>query len=246
MVVTSLENERVKRFCKLQKRKYREEYEEYIVEGEHLVLEAYKGGVIKELIVMEGEDEVIPFENINYYSKEVMKKISSMDTAPTIMALCRKGEKKKLIGDKVLILDGIQDPGNLGTIIRSALAFNIETIVLTENTVDLYNPKVLRATQGMIFHINIISMDGKDAINELKNRGIEIYGTNVEGGVDVRTLEASQKEKYALVMGNEGNGVREEIRELCTKDLYISMNEDVESLNVAIATSILLYELGRK
>lgn len=246
MVVTSLENERVKRFCKLQKRKYREEYEEYIVEGEHLVLEAYKGGVIKELIVMEGENQVISFGNVNYYSKEVMKKISSMDTAPTIMALCRKDVKQELIGDKVLILDGIQDPGNLGTIIRSALAFNIETIVLTENTVDLYNPKVLRATQGMIFHINIISMDGKEAINELKNKGIEIYGTNVEGGVDVRTLEKSQKEKYALVMGNEGNGVRQEIRELCTKDLYISMNKDVESLNVAIATSILLYELGRK
>ncbi len=246
MVVTSLENERVKRFCKLQKRKYREEYKEYIVEGEHLVLEAYKSGVIKELLVMEGCEAVVPALNINYYSKEVMKKISSMDTPPTVMALCDKRENNELKGNKILILDGIQDPGNLGTIIRSALAFGIETIVLDENTVDLYNPKVLRATQGMFFHINIITINGVEVINTLRSKGFAVYGTNVDMGEDVRTLKAAEKERFALVMGNEGNGVRKEISKLCTKDLYISMNECVESLNVAIATSILLYELGRK
>lgn len=245
MVITSLENDRVKKFCKLKKRKYRDEYEEYIVEGEHLVLEAYKAGVIKELIVEDGKEALVSCETINYCSNEVMNKISSMETAPTIMALCSKSTETELSGDKVLILDEIQDPGNLGTIIRSALAFGIETIVLTENTVDLYNPKVLRATQGMIFHINIISMDGMEAIKILKNNGLAIYGTNVESGVDVRTLKDNEKERFALIMGNEGNGVREQLRRQCTKDLYINMNSCVESLNVAIATSILLYELGR-
>lgn len=245
MLITSLENERVKNFCKLQRKKYRDEYKEYIVEGEHLVLEAYKAGVIKELIVAEGKEAIVACETTNYYSNEVMNKISSMETAPSIMAVCSKAEKAELTGNKVLILDEIQDPGNLGTIIRSALAFGIETIVLTENTVDLYNPKVLRATQGMIFHINIISMDGLEAIKILKNKGLAIYGTNVESGVDVRTLDDKEKERFALIMGNEGNGVREELRQQCTKDLYISMNSCVESLNVAIATSILLYELGR-
>ena len=168
-----------------------------------------------------------------------------MECPPEIMALCRKKKQCELKGKKYLVLDGIQDPGNLGTIIRSALAFNIETIILTEKTVDLYNSKVLRATQGMIFHMNIIMMDGLEAVTTLKEKGILIYGTDVESGEDVRALSENEREKFALIMGNEGQGVRRELKDLCTKNLYIRMNEKVESLNVAIATSILLYELGR-
>ena len=174
----------------------------------------------------------------------VMKKISDMESISEYYAVCYK--KKELeIGNRIIILDGIQDPGNLGTIIRSAAAFNVSTIILSENTVDLYNPKVLRATQGMFNHINIISMDAKEAINEIKNRNIPVYGTNVEYGSDVRELDSTSKSKYALIMGNEGNGVRQDIAKMCDKNLYINMNSNVESLNVAIATSILLYELGR-
>ena len=159
-------------------------------------------------------------------------------------ASCKKSDNS-VSGKKIVILDGIQDPGNLGTIVRSAVAFNIDTIVLTENTVDLYNPKVLRATQGMFFHINIVSRAGMEAVVLLQNLGIPVYGTDVNGGVDVRSLDSSEKEKFALVMGNEGNGVRAEINAQCSKKLYIDMNKNVESLNVGIAASILLYELGR-
>ncbi len=245
MVVTSLDNEKVKKYKKLQQKKYREEYGQYIVEGEHLAIEAHKAGVLEELIVSEeynGELLDVPH---TYYSREVMKKVSVMDTPSTIMALCRKSDDKEIIGDKILILDGVQDPGNLGTIIRSAVAFNIDTIILTENTVDLYNNKVLRATQGMYLHVNIISMKGMDAINALKEKGILVYGTNVDNGYDASKLSVEEKQSFALVMGNEGNGVREEIKRACDKNLYIGMNSKVESLNVAIATSILLYELGR-
>ena len=147
--------------------------------------------------------------------------------------------------NKLLLLDEIQDPGNLGTIIRSSVAFNVDTIILSENTVDLYNPKVIRATQGILFYINIISMNSLEAIRELKMLNIPIYGTDVDSGVDARTLRDSDKQSFALVMGNEGNGVRDIVKEQCDKNLYISMNSNVESLNVAIATSILLYELGR-
>lgn len=244
MVVTSLENERVKRWTKLQKKKYREEFGEYIVEGEHLVLEAYKAGVLVELILEENEDVIVdvPF---TYVTKEVIDKISSLDSPCSILGVCKKIDSNEIVGNKILILDDIQDPGNLGTIIRSAVAFNIETIILSENTVDLYNSKVLRATQGMIFHTNIIKMNLDVAINEIKSRGIVVYGTNVVLGVDASTLESSDKEKYALVMGNEGKGVRDEIADICDKNLYININKNVESLNVAIAASILLYELGR-
>lgn len=245
IVVTSLENEKVKKFKKLQKKKYRDEYNQYIVEGEHLILEAYKRGTIEELILLNGVAPVVPVP-YNYYTYEVMKKITSMDTPPEMMALCNRFDTDRdVTGEKILVLDGIQDPGNLGTIIRSAVAFNIDTIVLTENTVDLYNPKVLRATQGMFFHINVVSKDGLELMLLLQNIGIPIYGTDVSGGVDVRTLTAKEKKKYALIVGNEGNGVRKEINDQCTKKLYINMNKNVESLNVGIATSILLYELGK-
>ena len=244
MVITSLENDKVKKYTKLQKRKYRDEYNQYIVEGMHLVMEAYKSGVIEEIILMEDEIVVLPVPYV-YVSEEVMNKISTMDTPSTIIALCNKKSSNEIIGDKILILDELQDPGNLGTIIRSATAFNVDTIVLSENTVDLYNPKVLRATQGMFNHINIISMNAVSAISEIKNRNIPVYGTNVEYGNDVRELDSDSKSKYALIMGNEGNGVRKEIAQMCDRNLYINMNSNVESLNVAIATSILLYELGR-
>ena len=245
MIVTSLENEKVKKYRKLQQRKYRDEYNQYIVEGEHLVIEAYKSGAILEVLIAEDCSSVVPPIPYTYYSKEVMKKISSMDTPSSIMALCVKREDQGLKGKKFLVLDGIQDPGNLGTIIRSAVAFNIDTIVLTENTVDLYNPKVLRATQGMFFHINIIRMSGIEAMNYFNKNGIATYGTSVVNGYDVRKLSSEEKKSFALIMGNEGSGVRPEIRELCSKNLYIDMNSKVESLNVGVATSILLYELGR-
>ena len=168
-----------------------------------------------------------------------------MDTPSTIMGLCRKIENDEIIGNRILILDEVQDPGNLGTIIRSAVAFNIDTIVLSENTVDLYNPKVLRATQGMFYHVNIISRNASEVITLLHNLKIPVYGTDVGSGFDARDLTASEKEKFALIVGNEGSGVRSEISYMCDKNLYIKMNKNVESLNVGVATSILLYELER-
>lgn len=244
IVITSLENEKVKFYRKLQKRKFREESNQYIVEGRHLILEAYKAGVLEELILEEGVEIPVPCP-YTYFSKEVISKISTMDTPSSIMGLCHKIVQDEVIGNRILILDGIQDPGNLGTIIRSAVAFNIDTIVLSENTVDLYNPKVLRATQGMIFHINIVRCLALEVISMLQNIDIPVYGTSVHNGFDVRSLTEEDKSSFALVVGNEGNGVRDEILSVCDKNLYIEMNEEVESLNVAIATSILLYELGR-
>lgn len=244
MVITSLDNEKVKKYKKLQKKKYRDEYNQYIVEGMHLVIEAYKKGVIEELILEENVALPIPAP-YTYVTKEIIKKISMMESPSPIMALCRKRESDEIKGNRILIIDEVQDPGNLGTIIRSAVAFNIDTIVLSENTVDLYNPKVLRATQGMLFHVNIIMRNTCEIVAILQNMDIPVYGTKVEYGVDVRTLSKKDKEKFALIVGNEGNGVRLEVGAMCDKNLYIEMNDSVESLNVAIATSILLYELGR-
>lgn len=244
MVITSLENKKIKELVKLQKKKNRDKTNTFIAEGLHLVNEAIKENIVIKLFALEGENIEYNFA-VTYVSAEVMKKITSLDSIPTVVALCKKNNSKQIIGDKILLLDEIQDPGNLGTIIRSAVAFNISTIILTNNSVDLYNPKVLRSTQGMFTHINIINMNAYSAIQQLKNKNFTIYGTNVNNGIDVRQLSNKYKNKFCLIMGNEGNGVKSNIQELCDKNLYIKMNSNVESLNVGVACSILLYELDR-
>ncbi len=244
MLITSLENDRIKNYIKLKDKKYRKRTNTFIVEGLHLVLEAYKSGNLIELIIE--KDEVLPLDVPTIFvTNEIINKISSLDTPVTVLGLCKISSNKEVVGSKVLMLDGIQDPGNLGTIIRSSVAFNVDTIVLGEDTVDLYNPKVVRATQGMMFHINIINRELESVIKELKEREIPIYGTKVEYGEDVRSFPSKDKKAYGLVMGNEGSGVREEVLDLCDKFIYIDMDERVESLNVSIATSIILYELNR-
>lgn len=244
MLITSLENERIKNYIKLKDKKYRKRTNTFIVEGLHLVLEAYKSGNLIELIIE--KDEVLPLDVPTFFvTNEIINKISSLDTPVTVLGLCKIKEENEVKGSKVLMLDGIQDPGNLGTIIRSSVAFDVDTIVLGNNTVDLYNPKVVRATQGMLFHTNIINRDLESVIKELKSREIPVYGTKVEYGEDVRSFPSKDKKAYGLVMGNEGAGVSSEILDMCDKYIYINMNERVESLNVSIATSIILYELNR-
>lgn len=245
MLITSLDNDKIKKYIKLKDKKYRDKTGEFIVEGSHLVLEAYKQGLVEELILEKDEIFPISIDKIIYLPMELISKISSVETPQTIMALCKKKCESDELGNHILLVDDVQDPGNLGTIIRSAVAFNIDTVVLSNNTVDLYNPKTIRSTQGMFFHINVIRRDIKTIIENIKNDSIPVYGTLVEHGSDVRELNDRDKEKFALVVGNEGNGVRKEITDMCDRNLYIKMNSDVESLNVGVATSILLYELGR-
>ena len=178
---------------------------------------------------------------VNYVTKEVLKYITDLET-PTIIGVAKKMEEKD-IGDKLVILDDIQDPGNLGTIIRSSVAFNIDTIVLSNNSVDLYNDKVIRASQGMIFKINIIRKDIITFISKVKNE-YHIYGTKVNGGNSLKKIE--KQKKFAIIMGNEGKGMSSELDNLCDEFIYIDMNKECESLNVGVATSIILYELDKQ
>ena len=243
MLITSLDNDRIKGYIKLKDRKYRKKTRKFIVEGMHLVLEAYKKGIVEELIVE--KDVVLPINLPTVYvTNEIINKISEMESTSNVMALCNMVDNN-IEGSKILLLDDIQDPGNLGTIIRSAVAFNVDTIVLSPNTVDIYNPKVIRATQGMMFHINIVIRDLKEVIASLKEKEIPVYGTRVDYGEDVANFKDKDRKKYCLIMGNEGNGVKEEILDMCDSYLYIEMNDAVESLNVGVATSILLYELNK-
>ncbi len=243
MLITSLNNEHIKELMKLKDKKYRDEKNLFLVDTKHLVMEAYKAGLLKELILH--KDELYPLDiDITYVTNEILKKISQTTTPSKIMGLVEKKKEESIIGERVLILDNIQDPGNLGTIIRSAVAFNIDTIVLSDDTVDLYNPKVVRASQGMIFHINIVRRNIHKFINELKNEGYKIVGTKVTNGHDVK--EASIYSHFALIIGNEGHGISKDIDELCDEYLYIKMNENCESLNAGVAASIIMYEINSK
>ena len=242
MLITSINNQTIKELDKLKQKKYRDSEQKFLIEGEHLVEEAEKSGVLEKIILLENSEYPSKLEKI-YVSKNVMKKLSSLDTPPNIIGVCKMLSRKEL-GKKVLLLDDIQDPGNLGTIIRSSVAFNVDSIVMSLNTVDLYNPKVIRSTQGMIFKINLIKDDLERVIEKLKSKNIPIYTTNVNGGENIKNINST--DSYGLIMGNEGNGVKDEISTLADRKIYIPMNSKVESLNVSVAASILLYELGDK
>ncbi len=240
-MISSVNNERAKYWARLTEKKYQMEERLFLVEGEHLVEEASKSGHLEEVIVLEGCE--YNYENITVVSEPVMKKITSLVSIPKIIGVARMLEPRGIEGN-VLLLDGVQDPGNMGTIIRSAVAFGIDTIVLGEGTVSVYNPKVVRATEGLMFHLNIILAKIEDTILSLHEKGYDVYSSKVDGGKVLKEIEFDKK-KTAIVVGSEGRGVREEIGRMCDEYLYIPMDESCESLNVGVATSIILYELKR-
>ena len=239
-IITSLSNEKVVNWAKLNQKKYRDLSNTFIVEGEHLVMEALKTGCVVELIC--DEDKIMPVNvPIHYVTKQILEKISNLPSAPDIMAVCNKLPEKE-IGNRLLLIDELQDPGNLGTIIRSAVAFNIDTIVLGKNSVDQYNEKVIRASEGMLFHINIVNRDLMEFIPLLKTEGYQVLGTNVTHGTALRDVRL--RSKFAFIIGNEGNGVKDDILDLCDDYIYIPMNEACESLNAGVASGIILYEIN--
>lgn len=243
MIITSVNNKHIKELCKLKDKKYRDNSGLFLVETYHLVEEAIKNNCVREVIVCDGYDIDTSINKI-IVSNEVMNKLSSTNTNPKVIGVCNKIIESNNLGNKILILDDVQDPGNLGAIIRSAVAFNFDTIVLSDNCVDLYNSKVIRASEGMLFNINIIRRSLIPFIKELKNNNYLILSTDVNDGVNVRDVDI--KNKYAFVIGNEGNGVSVEVNELCDYYLYIDINNRCESLNASVAASIIMYELNNK
>lgn len=241
-MIESVKNDRVKYWTKLKNKKYQMSEELFLVEGEHLVEEAEKTKLLKEVIILESYKNDYKYKNTTYVNENVMKKITSLKSVPRIIGVCKTLESNGVKGD-VLLLDGIQDPGNVGTIIRSAVAFNIGTIILGTNTVSIYNPKVLRASEGMVFHSNIIEANLEKMIPLLKEDGYKIYSTNVQGGKELSEIKFSKK--AAIIIGNEGSGVNNVIDSYKDESLYIKMNKECESLNAGVATSIILYELNK-
>ena len=235
-MITSTSNNTIKALIKLKQKKYRDETGYYLVEGEHLVEEAMKAKQVECLISTKDITSDLP---IIVVSNEVMSKLSFTKSPQSIMAKCKIKKEKKLIdGKRYLILDDLQDPGNIGTLIRTALAFSIDQVILSNNCVDLYNDKLLRSMQGANFHISCIYDDLKTVISTLKKNNVKIIGSALENGQDIKQIKIS--EKMAFIVGNEGNGMNKDILQECDYVGYIPINT-IESLNVAIAGSIMMY-----
>lgn len=240
--ISSTNNEYIKNICKLKEKKYRQQEKKFIIEGYHLVEEAKKAKVLKELLVLKYEEN---YKDINQIivNEKIIEKISSTKNPQNIIGICEIVSNNTIKGNKILLLDNINDPGNMGTLIRSSLGFDIDTIIVSEDCVDIYNEKVVRSTQGAIFHSNIvISDDLHNSIIQLKKENIKIIGTSLESKIDIKNIE--NIDKYAILLGNEANGVKKELLELTDINVIIKMNSKLESLNVSVAGSIMMYYLN--
>ena len=239
MLISSLDNPRIKEVRKLRDKKYSLSEGLYIVEGEHLVVEALKNNLLYELYVLEGNEKDYRYA-YDLVTEKVMKKLSDLKSTPRVLGVVSMKETKDL-GNKIVLLDNVQDPGNAGTIIRNAVAFGVDTIIFSKESVNPYNDKVVRSAQGMIFNVNIIVDDLPKRIKEIKEKNIKVIGTSLKTKRNVNAMP--KYEKYAVVFGNEGNGMSDEISKMCDVLYKIGMDNKCESLNVGVSCGIILYKL---
>lgn len=239
--IKSSSNEYIKELSKLKNKKNRDLEGKFLVEGYHLIemSEQY----LETVLISDIKDlNFIPNKKYILVTKEIISKLSSTQSPQGIIGVVNK--KKEYIGEgNILMLDNVQDPNNVGVLIRSALAFGIKDIILSRDCVDIYNEKIIRGSQGSIFKINYIYCELEEKIKELKEKNYTIYGTSLKNGKTLDKIKLNNK--CCLILGNEGQGVKDEILELTDNNIYIPISLDIDSLNVAVAGSILMYEIGK-
>ena len=254
MLITSRNNDLIKKVKSLNDKKFRNQYNQFIIEGDKMINEAIKEKISIEYIFVEENYEWknsgIDSNRIINVSSSVMEAISSLKNSPGVLAVAEKKTNKNIEGidlkdeDLFLILDNVQDPGNIGTIIRTADSIGLKYIFIKDGSCDIYNPKVLRSTMGSIFRVECVTFsDSKVLIDKLKQNNIKVYATNLKTNKSIYDVDFKNS---AIIVGNESNGVSEELLELADENIKIPMRGNAESLNVAIATSIILYEAYRQ
>ncbi len=234
--ITSLQNARIKKWALLHKKKYRDETGLFLVEGEHLISEALAAGCAEAILF----DEECPFahEHLFRVTPAIMQKLSANVSDVHLIAVCRQFSHAIESPKRLALLDGVQDPGNLGTIIRTAVSFSFDGVILSKDCADLYNEKTIRSTQGALFHIPVQREDLKEIIPALQKEGMQVCATALDSSVPLQSLEIC--EKMAFVFGNEGQGVTPEVQKLSDWRVRIEM-DGFESLNVAVAAGIVMY-----
>jgi len=240
--INSKNNELIKNICKLKEKKYRDAENKILLEGYKIFLEAEKcNGKIDKILIttkfLENKDLKKYNDKIIVISEEVSQKLSYNITSQNFFAVIEK-PKSKIFSGNFLILDNIQDPQNLGAIIRTSVATNILDIYCL-NCVDEYNDKVIRASMGNVFKVNLKHINLEDLTKVCENA--IIFSANMNGKNLFKTEKP--KTKFGIILGNEGNGVSAEVESFANKILSIPMQNNVESLNVAVSMSIIAYYL---
>ncbi len=256
--ITSKENGLIKHIIKLKEKKYRKEYNEYLIEGVKIVEEAIEENAkIKQIIISQ---EAIESELVQKHLKEELQKIdyiqvpsnifkliSEVEKPQGVLAIIEKEKQKEDIDygqDIILALDDIQDPGNLGTIIRTADSVGLNQILISKGTTDPYNPKVIRSTMGAIFRVKIIECENLgQTLKNIKKNNYQIVVTDLNTDKSIYDIKMQNK---VIVIGNEANGVSKEIKEKSDIKAIIPMLGKTESLNASIATGVILYEYVRQ
>lgn len=241
ILIQSVDNPRVKEWLALHTTAGRQSSQTFIAEGEHLVEMAHRHGFIKEIVIVDATPLPVDYKAYprTWVSEKVMKKISQLVSPATIIALCMMHPHSQRVGDQVLLIDGVQDPGNLGTILRSAAAFGVTDVICSPSSADPYHDKVVRGSQGALFSLTVRRQSLMEVIQMQRRQHVVIAtALHADAMAASRFVFPSQ---WMLIVGNEGKGVSDELIRASTTLLYLPMQPHIESLNVAIATSILLY-----
>jgi TrmH family RNA methyltransferase len=239
MEIKSSDNAKIKEYIKLVKhKKYRDETGLFVLEGERLIFDAIKSGITPvKIFCVEKYAEKLPEAII--ITQTVAEKMSEQPSSQGIFAVCKKPTPNPVLSEKVIVLAGLSDPGNIGTIIRTADACGI-TDIISVGGADIYSPKCTRAAMGSLFHVNITqTADPFSLLN-----GYTTYAAVVGDAADVKTVDFAKKS--AIIIGNEADGIPEEMVKLADMSITINMTGNAESLNAAAAAAILIWELRRE
>lgn len=256
--ITSKENALIKQIIKLKEKKHRDNYCKYLIEGVKLIKEAIQENAkIEKIIICEdalnssflqknlGQD-LEKFECVSV-PNSIFKILTDVENPQGILAIVEKTSNEEKIDytqDIILALDDVQDPGNLGTIIRTADSVGLKQIIISKGTVDAYNSKVIRSTMGAIFRVKIIiAQDFTKTLEEIKQKNYEIMVTSLDAKKSIYDTNFKNK---IIVIGNEANGVSKEIINLADEKAIIPMLGKTESLNASVATGVILYEYVRQ
>lgn len=255
-MITSTNNKQIKNIQLLmEKSKFRKETGLFVAEGVKMFLEApreliYRVYVSEEFLASSPHGEKVRALPHEVVTTEVYKKMSDTKSPQGVLTILKKPEysEKELLDKKkgiYLILNGVQDPGNLGTMIRTAEGAGVSAVIMDRDCADMYNPKVIRSTMGSIYRVpTIVTEDLKLSINRLKESGVRMLAAHLKGKESYSDVE--YPDKVGIMIGNEGNGLTDEIAELSDTYVIIPMQGKVESLNAAVSAALLMYEASRK
>ena len=237
-MITSLQNEQVKRAYKLKNKGG----DNFILEDEDLLNEAFKKGLVKEIFYTNPkyQDLKVPSYEVN---EAIIKKLSYLSHPGGFVAICQKFDNPKK-GNLVIALDGIQDPGNAGTILRSALAFGFEEMLLSEQSIDIYNDKFIRSTKGAFFHLPMKRLNLVEELKKRKEDGYKVVILDLKNN-SITLDELAKSGKMIVVVGSEGQGISKEVAKLADIIVMIPISKDMESLNAGVAASLAMYHLKK-